>query len=291
MDVAGAFPSSFRWVAAVEEDGAVAAVSAEAAEDLAASAAVAVSLAVAAVPPGENTMSMTLEELVKQLKGAYGETLRSVILYGSAVAGEHIEKRSDYNVLVTLDAVPLERLAAVGAVLRSWAEAGNPAPMTFTSAEWKSSSDVFPMEYADILERHRVLYGADVTQGITVSPSDLRLQVEQQALGKLLHLRRGAMAAGDDGGEQIRLLEASLSAIMVVFRGVARLHGVVPPLDYAELSALIASKVGFDPLPFKRVVEHLRGTRKISRDESGATLAGYMAGMEALHGYLDRWTA
>ena len=269
----------------------MAVVSAEAAEDSAASAAVAVSLAVAAVPPGENTMAMTLEELVKQLKGAYGETLRSVILYGSAVAGEHIEKRSDYNVLVTLDAVPLERLAAVGSVLRAWAEAGNPAPMTFTSAEWKSSSDVFPMEYADILERHRVLYGEDVTQGISVSPADLRLQVEQQALGKLLHLRRGAMAAGDDSGEQIRLLEASLSAIMVVFRGVARLHGGVPPQDYAELSGLIATKAAFDPLPFKRAVEHLRGTRKISKDEAGATLAGYMAGMEALHAYLDRWTA
>ncbi|MEO8577339.1 MAG: nucleotidyltransferase domain-containing protein [Gemmatimonadales bacterium] len=236
-------------------------------------------------------MAMTLDELVKQLQGAYGETLRSVILYGSAVAGEHIEKRSDYNVLVTLDAVPLERLAAVGAVLRAWSESGNPAPMTFTTAEWKASSDVFPMEYADILERHRVLHGEDVTRGITVARGDLRLQVEQQALGKLLHLRRGAMAAGDDSGEQIRLLEASLSAIMVVFRGVTRLHGEIPSQDYAELSSLVATKVGFDPLPFTRVVEHLRGTRKLSKDEAGTTLATYMAGMEALHSYLDRWTA
>jgi len=234
---------------------------------------------------------MTLDELVQQLRGAYGETLRSVILYGSAVAGEHIAKKSDYNVLVTLDAVPLDRLAAVGAVLRAWSDAGNPPPMTFTTAEWKASSDVFPMEYADILERHQVLYGEDVTQGIAVSRDDLRLQVEQQALGKLLHLRRGAMAAGDDHGEQIRLLEASLSAIMVVFRGVARLHGEVPPQDYAALSSMIASKVGFDPVPYTRAVEHLRRTRKISRDEAGSTLAGYMAGMEALHAYLDRWTA
>src|SRR4029450_254408 len=110
-------------------------------------------------------------------------------------------------------AVPLDRLAAVGAVLRSWGEAGNPPPMTFTAAEWKSSSDVFPMEYADILERHRVLYGIDATEGISVARSDLRLQAEQQALGKLRHLRRGAMAAGDDSKDQIALLEASLSAL------------------------------------------------------------------------------
>jgi hypothetical protein len=235
-------------------------------------------------------MPMTLDELVTQLRGAYGETLRSVLLYGSAVAGEHIKKRSDYNVLCVLDAVPLDRLAAVGKVLQAWAEAGNPAPMTFTAAEWRSSSDVFPMEYADILERHKVLHGDDVTQGITVSRSDLRLQVEQQALGKLLHLRRGAMAAGDDSGGQIKLIEASLSALMVVFRAVVRLDGDVPSQDYAVLSVDAARRARFDPSPFGRAVEHVRGTRKIPRDEAGAVLAGYMAGMEALVAWLDQFT-
>lgn len=236
-------------------------------------------------------MSMKLEELVSQLHQAYGTTLRSVMLYGSAVAGEHIAKRSDYNVLVILDAVPLDRLAAVGAVLRAWGEAGNPPPMTFTSAEWKSSADVFPMEYADILERHRVLHGADATEGITVSRSDLRLQVEQQALGKLLHLRGGAMAAGDNAGEQIKLLEASLSAIMVVFRGAVRLHGDVPSQDYSVLSAEVAKLAGFDAGPVQRVIEHVRGTRKVEKSEAGIVLAGYMAEMETLVASLDRFAA
>ena len=244
-----------------------------------------------AKPSAPRVMAMSLEELVTQLRQAYGETLRSVLLYGSAVAGEHIAKRSDYNVLVILDAVPLDRLAAVGAVLRSWGEAGNPPPMTFTTAEWKSSADVFPMEYADILERHRVLDGHDATEGITVSRSDLRLQVEQQTLGKLLHLRRGAMAAGGDGGEQLRLLEASLSAIMVVFRGVVRMHGDVPSQDYSLLSADVARRAGFDVAPVQRVIEHVRKTKKIEKSDAGAVLAGYMAEMEALVAYLDRFTA
>jgi hypothetical protein len=232
---------------------------------------------------------MTLDDLVRQLQTAYGETLRSVVLYGSAVAGEHIAKRSDYNVLCVLDAVPLDRLAAVGAVLRAWSESGNPPPMTFTASEWRSSSDVFPMEYADILERHRVLHGEDVTRGIQVSRADLRLQVEQQALGKLLHLRRGAMAAGDDGGEQLRLIEASLSALMVVFRGVVRLAGGTPSQDYSALSEDVARRAGFDAVPFRRAVEHVRGTHKVPKNEAGAVLAGYMAGMEALVAWLDRF--
>ena len=42
---------------------------------------------------------MKLEELVRQLQLAYGTGLQSVVLFGSAVAGEHNPKKSDYNVL------------------------------------------------------------------------------------------------------------------------------------------------------------------------------------------------
>lgn len=234
---------------------------------------------------------MELPQLVSQLSQAYGDSLRSILLYGSAVAGEHRKKRSDFNVLVVLDRIPLERLAPVGAVLRAWADGGNPPPMTFTLAEWRSSADVFPMEYADILERHRVLFGEDVTEGITVARADLRLEVEQQALGKLLHLRREAMAAGDDSSRQLRLLEASLSAIMAVFRGVVRLHGEVPSSDYAALGADVARRAGFDAAPVQRIVEHVRGSRKIEKKEAATILTGYLAEMEALVAHLDQYAA
>jgi predicted nucleotidyltransferase len=236
-------------------------------------------------------MAMTLDEFVGQLKEAYGESLRSVVLYGSAVAGEHIAKKSDYNTLVLLDAIPFDRLAAVGAVLRAWGEDGNPPPMMFTTDEWKSSADVFPMEYADILEMHRILYGADPREGVSVDRHDLRLQVEQQALGKLLHLRRGAMAAGLDEKAQLALLGASLSSLMVVFRGVSRLTGEKPAQDYTELSRAVAAKAGFDAAPFERVVRDVRGEDKIPRNEAKAVLAACLGGMEALTRYLDRFTA
>ena len=234
---------------------------------------------------------MKVDDFVTQLKGVYGDNLRSVILYGSAVAGEHISKHSDYNVLVVLDSIPLDRMAAIGAVLRSWGEANNPPPMIFTNAEWRSSADVFPMEYADILERHQVLHGEDVTKGISVSREHLRLQVEQQALGKLLHLRRGAMAAGDDGASNIRVMENSLSSIMVVFRGVVRLDGSVPPQDYIALSRDVAKRAGFDEGPVDRIIEHVRGARKIDRKEAAAVMTGYLAEMEALVAWLDRFAA
>ena len=232
---------------------------------------------------------MKLDELVKQLQLAYGGGLRSVVLFGSAVAGEHNPKKSDYNVLVIVDSLPLERLRAVAAVTKAWAEDGNPPPMTFTSREWRSSSDIFPMEYADILERHQVLYGDAPFDGIRVSPSDMRLQVEQQTMGKLLQLRQATMGAGGDGKLQLEVLEKSLSTLMVIFRGVSRLVGEAPSQDYEELTRSLAQRAGFSPDPFVKVIRHVRGTEKIPRENAAGILEEYLAAMERLVAYLNEY--
>lgn len=229
---------------------------------------------------------MKLEELVRQLQLAYGDGLRSVVLFGSAAGGEH-NKKSDYNVLVVVHALPLEKLRAVAAVSKAWAEDGNPPPMTFTTTEWRSSADIFPMEYADMLERHRVLFGEDPFAGIKVSPADLRLEVEQQAMGKLLHLRQSTMGAGGDHRLQLELLEKSLSTVMVIFRGVARLQGEVPSPDNEALTRSLALSAGFNADPFVKVIHHVRGNARIQRDRAEPILEEYLGAMERLVTYLN----
>jgi hypothetical protein len=231
--------------------------------------------------------TMTLDDLVTQLRSAYGAHLSAVVLYGSAAAGEHIPKQSDYNVLLLLDAVDWSSLAAASAVARAWNDAGNPPPMTMTVDEWRRSADVFPMEYADILERHRVLHGTLPTDGITVARENLRLQLEQQVMGKLLQLRQGALLAGTDAKRQAELIAASLSTMMVLFRAVIRLHGEKPEGDNLTLSQRVASLAGFDATPFARAVRHVRGESRLSGAEAGDVLAGYIAGIEQLRRYLD----
>ena len=233
--------------------------------------------------------TMTLDELVTQLRAAYGTRLNSVVLYGSAATGEHIPKRSDYNVLLLLNEIDANALASASAVARAWGDAGNPPPMTMTVEEWRGSADVFPMEYADILERHKVLHGTPPFDGVTVSNDDLRLQLEQQVMGKLLQLRQGALLAGMDGKRQAELVAASLSTMMVLFRAVLRLNGERADTDNAVLVKRVATLVGFDAAPFVRAVQHVRGERKLEAGEAGATLAGYVAGIKRLQRYLDNY--
>jgi hypothetical protein len=232
---------------------------------------------------------MTLEELVSQLRAAYGAALRSIVLYGSAAAGEHIAKRSDYNVLVIVDALGAEHLAAASAASRAWADAGNPAPLTLTMPEWRGSADIFPMEYADILDRHRVLFGDPPFDGIQVDRNDLRLQLEQEAMGKLIKLRQGVLASGNDGQRQLELLAASVSAIMIVFRAFLRLHEIAPPTDNVALVETVGRQANFDAAPFARVVQHVRGKGSLKTSDVGPVLAGYLRGMEQLVSHLDRY--
>ena len=87
--------------------------------------------------------TMTLDELVTQLRSAYGTHLSAVVLYGSAAAGERIAARSNYNVLVLVETLSTDRLQAAAPTTQAWIKAGNPAPLTLTVREWRASADIF----------------------------------------------------------------------------------------------------------------------------------------------------
>lgn len=231
--------------------------------------------------------SMRLDDLVTQLKQVHGSALRAVVLYGSAASDEQVAG-SDQNVLVIVERLALETLRTLAQTTRAWQEAKNPPPLTLTVDEWLRSADIFPLEYADILERHKVLHGSLPLDGIKVQLSDLRLQTEHEAMGKLLRLRRGVMTAGTDSKRQSELLKDSFSSLLVIFRGVLRLHAHTPPRDAVQVARAVATQCGFDAAPFERVAALVRGTALPERDTE-TVLAGYVAGMESLVTYLDRF--
>jgi hypothetical protein len=232
---------------------------------------------------------LTLDELVAQLKAAFGTDLTSVVLYGSAAGGDHNPKRSDYNVLVIVKQVPMAAANAIAASARAWSDGGNPPPMIFTDREWRTSADVFPMEYADILERNRVLHGAPPFDGISVDKKHLRLQLENEAMGKLLHLRRAFMANAADPKQLLEMLGGTASAIMVIFRAVCRLHGETPAPDNGRVVEQVARLAELDAAPFQKAVSLARGESAVPAAEALATAAGYVGGMERLVRHLDAY--
>ena len=113
----------------------------------------------------------------------------------------------------------------------------------------------------------------------------------RRASGKLLQLRSGILAAGGVPKNQVALLEQSLSTLMVVFRGVMRLHGSPPPADYEALAADAGRVAGFDPAPFVRVVRHTRGTEKLPPEAAEGILSAYLDALGSLVAHIDRFNA
>jgi hypothetical protein len=215
----------------------------------------------------------------------HGERLRCVLLYGSAADSVDGSAQGDQNVLVLVDEIDPTQLELLGATARAWAEAGNPPPLELTVSEWMRSSNIFPMEYADILVRHRVLTGA-LPSGVRVSRATLRTQTEFEAMSKVLRFRQGIMHAGTEARRQRELLRASHSTIMAIFRATLRVAGDVPPRDKDGVITRVATLVGADPAPYLQVLTLVRGSAVPDAQLEGL-LFGTLRGLEQVTAWLD----
>lgn len=231
--------------------------------------------------------TMTLDTLAAALSRAHGEELRAVVLYGSAARGERIEQRSDFNVLVIVRVITPAALRSVAEATREWVGAGNPPPLLLTEAEWRSSRDIFAIEVADILERHRVLTGALPDGPRRVDPSHLRHQLEFEAMGKVLRLRQGILFSAGDPSREIELLASSRSAVLVLFRTLLRVHGEAADAPPEEVARRAAALAGFDPAPFLAVLAHVAGTAPIAPAAADAVLTAYHAALERFVAHVD----
>ena len=231
--------------------------------------------------------TMTLDELAARLSRAHGADLVAVVLYGSAARGERVEQRSDFNILVIVKSLTPAALRAAADTSREWGEAGNPPPLLMTEAEWRSSHDVFAIEIADILERHRVLTGALPDGPRRVDSSHLRHQLEFEAMGKLLRLRQGILYCDGDAAKEVELLVASRSAVLVLFRTLLRAHGERAEIAPEEVVRRTAARAGFDAAPFLAVLAHVSGAAAIQPGDADAILTAYHAGLERLVAHVD----
>jgi hypothetical protein len=229
-----------------------------------------------------------LSELVEKLRKAYGERLVSVVLYGSAVSGNHHAKYSDYNILCVLDRVTPREMAQSEEVFRWWREKGNPSPLLLTEDEVVQSTDCFSVEFHDIKAQHRLLHGKDVIGPLQVDYSFYRAEVEHELRAKLLRLRQKAAGMLSDHDMLRRLMADSLSTFCVLFRHALNLSGADAPAEKREIIAHAGRAFGFDTQPFNKLLD-LREERIKLRDFDPVThLPVYLQGISTVVEAVDR---
>lgn len=173
-------------------------------------------------------MEQVLQQFVQEVQELYGSDLVAIFLYGSAAAGEHVPGRSDINVGVVLREVSSPLLRRAARFLRGWHRRGFATPLFFDLEILHDSLDVFPIEFLDMQERHRPLYGPDLFTGLAIARGNLRLQCEQELRGKLMKLRQSYVESAHAPAELERILMVAVTSIAVLSRTLLRLAGGDP---------------------------------------------------------------
>lgn len=222
------------------------------------------------------------EAFIDDLRSTHGKNLVSVILYGSAAAGDFVPKQSDYNILIALEKIGPEDLRKAHACIREWTRMGNPVPVYFTVSELQNAGDVFPIEFHQMSIARKVLFGPDVLTDLVISDKFLRLQAEFELRSKLIQLRRQYIPASASVDGLKRLMGDSLSSFSALFRAVLVLQGLTPPATKHEIVALTAQQLGIDGVPFEKIfdIRENRFTEKLDEVSANRLFGEYMEQIE-----------
>jgi hypothetical protein len=205
-------------------------------------------------------VSDTLDQLIQKLREAHGENLSSIVLYGSAAAGDHLGSRSDHNLLIALTRITTRDLHAAHAAMREWEKLGQPIPVYFTVAELQDAADVFPIEFHQMEKARKVLFGHDPFEFVQISTANLRHQTEYELRTKLLQLRRLYIPASASLARLSALLSDSLASFAALFSAVLILKGEDPPIAKEDSVRATVRALGLDGVAFERIFE-LRGEK------------------------------
>lgn len=172
----------------------------------------------------EETQNL-LQAYAKDVKGAFGDQLEGLLIYGSAVRGEFLPGRSNLNLLLVITGYDAAILKRYEPVHKRWSKEGVITPLFLTDQEIKTYSAVFPLEFLEIQEHHRVLGGRDPFVGFHVDMGRVGNAVMQGLVGHVLRLRQRFVEAGGAKDAVMILLPLAVTSALPLLRGIQRMQG------------------------------------------------------------------
>lgn len=224
------------------------------------------------------------DRVVAALRAVFGDRLRSVVAYGPQV-----EDGADgaFTCLALVKSVTVADLEACAARTHGWQREGIATPLLLPEEEFRRSLDAFPLEYAEMLRAHTVLFGDSPFAGVAIDRGDLRRACETQIKSHLLHLREGFIEAGGTPRAIADLITAAAPAFGALLRNVAHLNGssardrAAATRDGAR-AAQLSEGIVTDVLALER-------PSALKATDAARLFPEYLAAVEQLARYVDAW--
>lgn len=227
-------------------------------------------------------------DFVSRLRAAAGANLESVILFGSAVAGDFHPEFSNLNLFCVIRDSSFAALQALVPAVKWWNAQKQPTPLFMTRDEIDRSTDVFTIEFMDMQQHHRVVFGEDVLQGLSIPASLHRLQVEYELREKLALLRQHLLLASGNDSRLWELLLRSVSSFATLFRHALIVLGHAAPVGKREAVQALSKQIGFDASGILRVLDVKEGKSERKQFNVADVFSRYLAALEQVTAAVDK---
>ncbi|MGA9757013.1 MAG: nucleotidyltransferase domain-containing protein [Candidatus Sulfotelmatobacter sp.] len=229
-----------------------------------------------------------INDFVSRLRAAAGANLESVILFGSAVAGDFHPEFSNVNLFCVIRDSSFAALQALAPAVKWWNAQKQPPPLFMTRDEIRRSTDVFTIELLDMQEHHHVLFGEDVVRGLSIPANLHRVQVEYELREKLALLRQHLLLAMGNDSRMWELLLRSVSSFATLFRHALIVLGHDAPAGKREAVEALSKQIGFDASGILEILDVRE--RKSDRKKFNVTdvFSRYLAALEQVAAAVDR---
>ena len=223
-----------------------------------------------------------------KVKDIFRDNLKSVTVYGSAITERFTDRFSDVNVLIILDHADPVAVTGLGKGATKIMTKNRITPLLLTEAEYLGSADVFPMEYLDIVDTRKVIFGDDLTKKLEITKLNLRHQIEEEIRGSINSIRRALVATKGSSRLMKRILKSWFGSQSALLRGLLRLDGVneIPENPEATIKAL-SEQYGIDTTALTAAAK-LRAGEKI---EATVTAQGTLTCLTSLAKKIDAMEA
>jgi len=234
-----------------------------------------------------NHLEEILRQFIEDVSGVYGDAVLAVVLYGSAASDDYVRGKSNINCLILLSEVTPQQLKKCSGYLGKWHDNGIATPLFIDPIYVNSSVDVFPIEFLDMKQRYRVLYGQDFLRDLQLQLTHLRFQCEQELKGKMLRLRQLYIERTQSPQDLTRLLIRSLSSFMVLFRALLHLRKLPAPQSAEEiLTGLSQVQLRVDAM--RKVYDLKRSDLTLTQSELNSLFADYLSEIQATIDSLEK---
>lgn len=183
-------------------------------------------------------VTKTLDEFTGIARAILGDTLVSLVLFGSA-AEDRLRATSDVNLLFVLSEWNLGKMDSLRDPLRNAHAAITLAPMFVLSSELSLVSDAFAVKFADMSRRHRVLFGPDPFTTLKVSRDAEIHRLRQVLLNLQLRLRERYLFTSQREEQALKVVAGMSGPIRACAATYLGLSGVPVPSPKLALETLV----------------------------------------------------